>query len=215
MIFFMGESFAAVHLRDAARAVGLPVTDKIQEADLIFVSEDTPTDENGVRDLDTIRMLVSAAETTEKPIVLTSQVPPGFTRSLNIPTIIHQAEPLRIRDAWERAIKPEQIIIGTEAAISPHYAEYLLAFQCPVLRMTWEEAEFAKIAINMTLASQVENSNRLSAAAEKLGVRWDNVAKVLKLDRRIGPYSYLMPGTWQASKHLFRDSVTLQAIECT
>lgn len=209
----MGESFAAKHLKDAAYERGLSITDSIQEADLIFVSQDTPTDVNGVRDLDSIRMLVDVAKTTGKPIVLTSQVPPGFTRSLQIPTIVHQAETLRIKDAWERALYPEQIIVGTETPLSPYYAEYLLAFQCPMVKVSWEEAEFAKIAINMTLASQVENTNRLALAAEKVGAKWENIVRALRLDQRIGEKSYLSPGLWKESIHLLRDYVTLQEIE--
>jgi UDP-glucose 6-dehydrogenase len=208
MIHFLGSSFAANHLREAARKKGLPLTDKIEESTLTFVSEDTPTDEQGNRNLDLIRKLVSHAvrRTRAKPIVLTSQVPVGFTRSLEISDIWHQAETLRIKDAEERANNPEQIIVGCNLPAPFEYLNYLDAFRCPIQWMTWEEAEFSKIAINMTLISQVENTNRLAGYIEgKPWLRWEPIKKVLQTDGRIGPKSYLDPGRWQDSKHLLRD----------
>ena len=213
MIYFEGSSHAAHHLREATRAKGLELVDAPWRARLIFVSEDTPTDADGKRDVGIIRRIVEDMKRYDMPIVLTSQVPPGFTRSLGIKTIWHQAETLRIIDAEHRAAFPEQIICGGEATPSPLYTNYLLAWDCPILRMTWEDAEFAKIAINMFLAAQVDTTNRLSQAAAKVGANWANVGKVLSNDKRIGKYAYLAPGRWQDSTHLMRDAVTLKEIE--
>ena len=213
MICFLGTSHAAVHLREAAIQRHLHVGNNLDIADVIFISEDTPTDSTGKRDLTPILKLIDSVRDKEAQLVLTSQVPPGFTRSLGLPEIIHQAETLRIKDAVERAYQPEYIAVGGYAEISASYAEYLSAFNCPILRMTWEEAEFSKIAVNMALAAQVDYTNRLSAAAEKVGANWDKVAEVLRHDSRIGPNAYLTPGRWQDSLHLLRDSVTLTEIE--
>jgi len=213
MIHFLGSSFAANHLREAARKKGISLTDDIEESSLVFVSEDTPTDEEGNRHLDLIRKLVahSVRRTRGRPIVLTSQVPVGFTRSLEISDIWHQAETLRIKDAEERADNPEQIIVGynLNCPAPPEYLNYLNAFDCPVQWMTWEEAEFSKIAINMTLISQVKNTNKLAKYIEgKPFMRWEQIKRVLQHDKRIGPHSYLDPGKWQDSRHLLRDWVT-------
>lgn len=213
MLCFLGNSHAAHHLREAAKKRGLHVITEMENAHVVFISEDTPTDDHGVRDVRPIRALIAKAAMTGAQLVLTSQVPPGFTRSLGIENIFHQAETLRILDAEERAMNPEYIAVGGDAKIGTHYANYLAAFTCPVLRMTWEEAEFSKIAVNMTLASQVDNANRLAAAAERVGAKWDVVCEALKLDSRIGARAYLKPGRWQDSRHLMRDAVTLQALE--
>jgi UDPglucose 6-dehydrogenase len=126
------------------------------------------------------------------------------------------AETLRIKDALERAMRPEQFIFGVDdlnCSLPLVVLYYAWAHaDVEVLLMTWEEAEFAKIAINMTLAAQVENTNRLAAAAEKIGADWKRVSAALKCDRRIGPHSYLEPGRWQDSSHLYRDYVTLEGI---
>lgn len=188
---------------------GFPVS--YPDADLVFVSEDTPTDECGKRDLNVIRKLVEQARGCNAPIVLTSAVPPGFTRSLGF-DLYHQAETLRIIDAAERAAHPEQIIVGCKdpsQPLHPSYQEYVDAFNCPVLLMTWEEAEFAKVAINMMLVCQVDATNWLSEMAVKIGAKWESVAQALRLDARIGPKAYLTPGCWQDSQHLLRDYVTM------
>ena len=213
MICFLGSSHAANHLRRAAQKLGFHLTNEPEAASVVFISEDTPTDTQGTRSLIRITDMVKNAARSGAQLVLTSQVPPGFTRALRVPNILHQAETLRILDAEERALHPEYIAVGGPYALNPEYSDYLLAFQCPVLRMTWEEAEFSKIAVNMALASQVDYTNRLSVAATKVGVKWENVAKALRLDSRIGPRAYLVPGRWQDSKHLLRDVVTLAEIE--
>ena len=214
---FVGTSFAPAHLKAAAVKRGFDLVDDPAQAEIVFVSEDTPTDAEGKRDLQTIEIMVreTFARTTA-PVVLTSQVPPGFCRSLNLP-IYHLCETLRVtQDAEERALNPEQMIIGwsLENDLPPELAWYLFTFEAQAYhKCTWETAEFCKIAINMTLASQVENTNRLSAAATKCGADWNQVKEALKYDKRIGHYSYLEPGNWKDSPHLLRDCVTLKEIE--
>lgn len=217
MIYFLGTSHAATNLRNAAIMRGVRMAVTLDQAKIVFVSEDTPTDENGNRDLGIIRELLRQASAIGCPIVLTSQVPPGFTRSLGLPHIYHQAETLRIKDAEARALSPDYIVVGclsyqSYELLPEAYRQYLEAFRCPVKIVTYEDAEFSKIAVNMTLAAQVDNTNRLAKAAQQMGANWWHVAEVLRLDSRIGPHSYLMPGRWQDSKHLLRDYVTLKSL---
>ena len=212
MICFVGSSFAALTLKEGARRRGLEITEDAREASLIFISEDTPTDEHGKRDLEKISHLI---DKHPYPIVLTSQVPPGFCRSLRYP-VYYQAETLRIEDALQRALHPEMFIVGYRDAdfkLPRAYQEYLEAFDCPILKMSYEDAEFAKIAINATLISQVETTNMLARHAEKCGADWVKVARALRHDSRIGKYAYLTPGAWQPSRHLMRDFATLNEIE--
>ena len=218
MIYFVGSSFAPKHLKMAAIERGLVMSKSIKEANLIFISEDTPTD-NGKRDLGVIRDLITDTimKMDRGVLVLTSQVPPGFTRSLGFKMpFYHMAETLRVKDAAERAYSPEQFIVGCEnpeKELPDVLNTYLRSFHCSVHQVTYEEAEFSKIAINMTLASQVENANRLSKAAKAVGANWEKIIPILQDDRRIGPHSYLTPGRWQDSQHLLRDYVTLKEIE--
>lgn len=210
-VCFVGDSFAPRILREAAKLKGLKVTDEPLDAELIFLSQDTPTAENGTRDLTAIERMVRANFVPSRVNVLTSQVPPGFTRGLGLP-LYHQAETLRIKDALRRAISPEMHIIGCsnpKLELPWPYPEYLRVFDCPILRMTLEEAEFAKIAINYILARQVDTTNVLAKRGASWGCNWDVIKEVLKHDRRIGPHSYLEPGRWQDSAHLLRDNLTM------
>lgn len=214
MIAFLGTSHAARFLSMGAQQRGVSVTSP-EKAEVVFVSEDTPTDEQGNREVAPILRLVREAGRYGKPIVLTSQVPPGFTRSLGMERIYHQAETLRIKDADERALNPDYIAVGcpTEQSyllLPPAYRAYLEAFKCPIHIVSYEEAELSKIAVNMMLAAQVDCTNRLAEAALKVGATWHFVAEILRCDKRIGPEAYLTPGRWQDSKHLLRDSVTLE-----
>lgn len=215
-VIFIGTSHAPRTLANAVRRKGFEIVGEIYEADLVFVSQDAPTDEEGERDLTEIELMTRHAhnEAYGKPVIVTSQVTPGWTRTLQLP-VYHQIETLRILDADERADKPEMHIIGCSVPslpLPPLYQEYLNAWPCPKFRVTYEEAELAKIAINTYLASQVDTTNRLAKAAQKVGADWHKIAVAIRFDKRIGQYAYLKPGRWQDSKHLLRDAVTLEAL---
>ena len=71
LLHFMGESHAAQHFKLAATIRGFQLTNDPAAADLIFVSEDTPTDEHGNRDLLPIRKLMEVALAHDAPIIIT------------------------------------------------------------------------------------------------------------------------------------------------
>ena len=220
-VCFLGASHAARHLSAAAAEKGFTLVPIDGDPKLVFVSEDTPTDESGVRHLDRITDFVEDAlhgQRTPAPIILTSQVTPGYTRRFQMRQLYHQAETLRIKDAAERARNPEMLIVGCADPAEPlplAYATYLRAFNCPILTMTYESAEFAKMAINAFLISQVETTNMLSRLAGKCGADWASVREALAHDSRIGPHAYLEPGRWQDSRHLLRDYVSLCSMDDT
>lgn len=218
-ITFLGTSFAAQHLSVAAMDKGFELVGLEDCPELVFVSEDTPTDGNGIRNLDHITDYVELALHGQRqlaPIILTSQVTPGYTRRFKMNQLFHQAETLRIKDAAFRASHPEMFIVGCANPDKPlpeAYEKYLTAFNCPILTMSYESAEFAKIAINAFLISQVETTNMLSRLAARCGASWKEVIRALQNDSRIGPNAYLEPGRWQNSRHLLRDYVSLCQID--
>ena len=219
-ITFLGSSHAAQHLAAAAAGKGFDLVGLDNDPALVFVSEDTPTNDKGLRDMQPIvRLMTMALRNTKNgaPVILTSQVEPGFTRKwLGRKYLFHQSETLRIKDAVERANNPERFIVGCEFPDNPipkEYETYLHSFNCPVLRMSYESAEFAKMAINAFLISQVETTNMLSRLADRCGAKWSDVQKALWNDSRIGPNAYLEPGRWQDSKHLLRDYVSLSRLD--
>lgn len=218
-VCFLGTSHAALTLRKAADWKGFFLTDSLGDADIIFVSEDTPLDDEGRRFMGQIDRRVKLAASYQSPVILTSQVEPGYCRSKGCANLIHQVDTLRISDATERARHPEQFIIGTptgEEELPACYQKFLNAWGVPedrILRMRYEEAEFAKIAFNAMLVAQVECTNRLAKAAARCGADWRAVKQALANDKRIGPHAYLEPGSWERSLHLRRDMLTLKKIE--
>jgi UDPglucose 6-dehydrogenase len=147
-------------------------------------------------------------------IVVLSQVPPGYTRSKQRDgrRLYYQVETLIFGRAVERALNPERFIVGcadpTEP-LAPQYAAFLAAHECPILPMLYESAELAKISINMCLVASISTANTLAEICEKIGADWSEIVPALKLDRRIGPHSYLSPGLGIAGGNLERDLATV------
>jgi UDPglucose 6-dehydrogenase len=189
----------------------------LKECDLLYVAPDVPTDETGKSDLaglDRLLELALARTRTDAVIVVLSQVPPGYTRARQRPgrLLYYQVETLVFGRAVERATKPERFIVGVPEAGQPLprvLETFLEAFGCPILPMRFESAEFTKISINCCLVASVSVANTLAELCERIGADWSEIAPALKLDRRIGAYSYLTPGLGLAGGNLERDLATV------
>lgn len=187
--------------------------------DVIYVAPDVPTDDEGGSDLGPINALldkVLGAARADAVIVVLSQVPPGFTRGKQRAdrVLYYQVETLIFGRAVERALLPERYIVGCADPAQPlpdAYRAFLEAHGCPILPMRYESAELAKISINMCLVASVSTANTLAELCEKIGADWSEIVPALKLDRRIGQYSYLAPGLGIAGGNLERDLATVCA----
>jgi UDPglucose 6-dehydrogenase len=147
-------------------------------------------------------------------LVILSQVPPGFTRQLPRPAamLFYQVETLIFGRAVERATRPERFIMGCanpDRPLPAPLATYLEAFGCPILPMRYESAELAKIAINCCLVASVSTANTLAELCEKIGADWGEIVPALRLDQRIGAFSYISPGLGIAGGNLERDLATV------
>jgi UDPglucose 6-dehydrogenase len=182
-------------------------------ADVVYVAADVPTDEQGHSDLDPIRDMVDGVARAQSPqstLVVLSQVPPGFTRSLPVPSerLYYQVETLVFGRAVERATRPERFIVGCADPSRPLpaiWAGFLSAFSCPILPMRYESAELAKISINACLVASLSVANQLAELSESIGADWAEIVPALRLDRRIGAHAYLHPGLGIAGGNLERD----------
>ena len=188
----------------------------LDKCNLIFFSQDVPTNQNGKSDLKKIKRLVySSIKRLKKntSIVILSQVPPGFTEKINWKPskLYYQVETLIFSKAQQRAIYPERIIVGKSSAkkIDVNYNKYLKKFNCPIIEMDLRSAELTKISINIFLISQVTSTNLLSEISENIGGNWTKIKTGLQLDKRIGKYSYLNPGLGISGGNLERDLKTL------
>jgi UDPglucose 6-dehydrogenase len=191
--------------------------DDLSGCDVVYVAADVPTDDSGLSDLDPIRALVDIVDGALKPdatLLVLSQVPPGFTRSLRRPAHqrFYQVETLVIGQAVQRALYPERFVLGCadpQAPLPRSLAGFLDAFGCPILRMRYESAEVAKISINMCLVASISVANTLAELCEKIGADWAEIVPALKLDKRIGQHAYLTPGLGIGGGNLERDLATV------
>jgi UDPglucose 6-dehydrogenase len=189
----------------------------LKSCDVIYIAPDVDTDDQGQSDLQTINSLLDVVfdvARAEAVIVVLSQVPPGFTRQRQRSgrQLFYQVETLVFGRAVERALYPERYIIGCAdpgSSIPDAYLIFLQAHGCPVLPMRYESAELAKISINMCLVASVTVANTMAEICEKIGADWSEIVPALKLDRRIGEYSYLSPGLGIAGGNLERDLATV------
>lgn len=190
----------------------------LSACDVVYIAIDVPTDDQGKSDLSPVRTLIDRVAPQFKAdavLVVLCQVPPGFSRALQaVPhnRLIYQVETLIFGRAVERALKPERFIVGCAdpaVPLPPKYRTVLEAFGCPILPMRYESAELAKISINFCLVASVTVANTLAEVCETVGADWSEIVPALKLDRRIGQYSYLTPGLGISGGNLERDLRTV------
>lgn len=199
----------------------------LKKADLIYVAPDIPTTEGGVSDLEGIRNLINIVApyiSKTSCLIILSQVPPGFTRSLqemvqsgsiDPEKIYYQVETLVFGIALQRALYPERFIIGTHnstKSLNINFEAFLEAFNCPLLIMDYESAEFCKICINAFLAATVSTTNTLEEVCQKIGAKWSDIVPALRLDKRIGEYAYLTPGLGLSGGNIERDLRTISSL---
>jgi UDPglucose 6-dehydrogenase len=189
----------------------------LSQCDIVYISIDVPTDDQGNSALSPINEMIASCKAVLRKdalLVILCQVPPGFTRDLVYPEnqLYYQVETLIFGRAVERATKPERFIIGCanlNEEIDSRLVGFLNAFECPILPMRYESAELAKISINMCLVASVSVANTMAEICENVGADWSEIVPSLKLDKRIGDYSYLKPGLGIAGGNLERDLNTI------
>ncbi len=203
--------------RHAANAEYTSELAALGRCDVVYIATDVPTDDAGTSDLSGIRSLMDAVSgvlSREAILVVLCQVPPGFTRGFTFPPdrLYYQVETLVFGQAVSRATNPERFIVGCADPAQPlpaALATFLGGFNCPILPMRYESAELAKISINCCLVASVSVANTLAEICENIGAVWSEIVPALKLDRRIGQYSYLSPGLGIAGGNLERDLATV------
>lgn len=191
--------------------------DYLINCNLIFISEDVKTDKKGKSDLSKVYKylkIVTKNLNKSSTIVILSQVHPGFTRNIDWDKskLFYKVETLVIGNAINRALNPERIIIGSQDSKlkkNSAFYKYLYKFNCPIIKMNYESAELSKISINMFLISSVSTANILASISEKIGADWSKIVKSLRLDKRIGKYSYIDTGLGLSGGNLERDLLSI------
>jgi UDPglucose 6-dehydrogenase len=190
----------------------------LKKCDLVMISIDSPIDEAGNVNSEPVEKyfnLVSQTIDSNVPIIILSQVRPGFTRKIYKfrSETYYQMETLIFGQGLERALNPERYVIGLVDETEPlnkKYEEYLRQGNCQLLLMNFESAELTKLSANFFLASTITATNTLAALSSKLGANWRQIAESLKLDRRIGPYAYLNAGLGIGGSNIIRDVIGIR-----
>ena len=198
-------------------------TDNIKDlnkCDMIFISCDIETNSKNESNYFQINKYLNNVKRSIKkniPIIILSQVKPGFTRLVKLKKfkVYYQVETLIFGNAIKQALKPKRIIVGKknmDSKIDAKYFNFLKSFHCPIIEMKYESAELCKIAINILLASNLIATNTLANLAEELKADFYDLIPALKLDPRIGKKSYIYPGLGISGGNIERDIVTVKKL---
>lgn len=204
--------------QDAAAAVSV--------ADLVWVSFDTPIDEDDVADvgyvLDRVRRLFPHLKDAAV-VLISSQVPVGSTALLERDfaavangrkvSFAYSPENLRLGDAIRVFTEPERIVIGIRSDHARRVIEPVLRPFCETL--LWnrvESAEMVKHALNSYLATCVTFTNEIASVCENVAADMSEVEAALRLDPRVGQKAYVRAGAAFGGGTLARDVQFLKAI---
>lgn len=186
-------------------------------AEFVFISTDTPVDEDDTPDLRPVFDLARAIGQEGRPdliLCVTAQVPVGTTAELSRLAGCRAAyvpEFLRLGTAVETFRRADRIVIGADDPdVADRVADLYVGLKRPIIATDILSAELAKHAANAFLATSISFANELADIAGALGADPQSVGRILKLDRRIGPHAFLSPGLGYAGGTLGRELRVLQ-----
>lgn len=185
----------------------------IAEADLIFVSVNTPTKKSGLgagfaADLNYIELAtrrIAEVSTSSKIVVEKSTVPCRTAESMRTILeangkpgcrfdILSNPEFLAEGTAISDLFSPDRVLIGSLqsqegldacAALTNVYANWIPRER--ILTVGLWSSELSKLAANAMLAQRISSINALSAICEATGANIDEVAYAVGKDSRVGP----------------------------
>jgi UDPglucose 6-dehydrogenase len=197
----------------------------LENAELLWIAFDTPVDEQDNADLGYIEKnfeLLSGLIKDQTKIVISSQIPVGFTRHLikkfrdlypcKKVFFAYSPENLRLGKSLKTFLEPDRIIIGTEPDEKEVFSPVFSSVSTRLEWMTIESAEMTKHAINAFLATSICFANEIAGICESVGANAKEVERGLKTEERIGPKAYLNPGNAFSGGTLARDVRFLQKL---
>jgi UDPglucose 6-dehydrogenase len=196
---------------DLERAVG--------SAEVVWVTYDTPVDENDVADVEFVADRIAELFPHLKNgavVLISSQIPVGFAARMETAwrqfapdrkvDFAYSPENLRLGKALDVFRKADRIVAGTRSERARAILSKLFQpFTSNIEWMRVESAEMTKHSLNAFLANSVVFINEIAAICEAAGADAKEVERGLKTDVRIGPRAYLSPGGAFAGGTLARD----------
>jgi UDPglucose 6-dehydrogenase len=189
--------------------------DALRDAEVLCVAFDTPVNDRDEADVEFVRRrldVIADAIPRGCIILISSQVPAGFTRRLARDwrdrglRYAYSPENLRLGKAIEVFRNAERVVLGvSDESARSTLAELFAPFTTRIEWMSVESAEMTKHALNAFLATSVTFANELARLCEAVGADAKEVERGLKSEARIGPKAYLAPGAAFAGGTLARD----------
>lgn len=187
------------------------VESAIQEADLIFISVNTPTKTFGVgkgrapdlKYVESAARKIAEVASAPKIVVEKSTVPVKAAESItkilkhltpHIPfQVLSNPEFLAEGTAIRDLLNPDRVLIGGENSTNGHRAiaelsqiyEHWVPKERLITMNTWS-SELSKLAANAFLAQRISSINAISAVCEATGANVEEVAHAIGQDSRIG-----------------------------
>jgi UDPglucose 6-dehydrogenase len=191
----------------------------LKQADIVWVTFDTPVDDNDIADVAAVTGKVEEFFPYLKNntlILISSQLPVGTTHKLMIQctasypekniTFAVSPENLRLGKAIQVFTQPDRVVVGVQSEQDKQRVAALLKpITDNIIWMSIESAEMTKHALNAFLATSVVFINELATLCERVGADARDVERGLKSEERIGPKAYLRPGGAIAGGTLARD----------
>lgn len=195
---------------DAARALA--------DAEVLWVTYDTPVDDNDVADTGFVSARVEAVMPHLAQgclVIVSSQLPVGSVAALERHahaigrddlSFASSPENLRLGKAIEVFSNPDRVIVGVRDEAAAETARRVLEpVTDKVMIVGVESAEMIKHGINSFLAMSVAFANEIASVCEVVGADAAEVARGLKSEARIGQKAYVGPGAAFAGGTLARD----------
>jgi UDPglucose 6-dehydrogenase len=193
-------------------------------ADLVWVTFDTPVDDEDRADPGWVRAQLDAVHQWIQPgtiVLISSQVPVGFTADLQRawnargPSLrfAYMPENLRLGNALNTFLRPERVVVGLGADLErERLAPVFEPLRAPVEWMSLASAEMTKHALNSFLAMCVAYTNELARICERVGADSASVERGLRTDPRVGQRAYVSAGPPFAGGTLARDVTFLSTL---
>lgn len=195
-------------------------------AEFVFICTDTPVDLQDDSDLTSIYAIadqIGRHISGDIVLCVTAQVPVGTSEKLA--GIVHGLAPayrcavayipefLRLGMAVETFRQADRFVIGcNDQAIAERIAALYRPLGRPIVYTDIRSAEMAKHASNAFLATSISFINEIANLCEVIDADAREVARILKLDKRIGEHAFLSPGLGFAGGTLGRELRNLQEL---
>ena len=190
----------------------------VAKADVVWVTLDTPVDEQDRADVESVKQSVMSLFPhlkNDTVVLISSQLPMGSTQALadayraSYKQDVHFAyspENLRLGKAIAAFNEPQRVVVGTSSdKARTILASIFTRYTDNILWMRIASAEMVKHGLNSFLATCITFINEIAELCETAGADAAEVERGLRSEPRIGEKAYIKPGSAFAGGTLARD----------